>query len=103
MGAGGRRHATARSVGVTPMTVITHRKDDPEFAYQVSFAETEADEEIEDALRTAAVSGNVTAALAWLYSRQPDRWRDERNLNVNFRKMNDDELRAYIIERISKL
>lgn len=80
--AGGRRHASARLVGVSPQTVINHMHQNPEFAEEVSRAEIEADDEIEDALRMAAISGNVTAALAWLYSRRPERWRDERHTEV---------------------
>src|SRR3990167_9737521 len=77
---GGRRHASARQVGVTPVTVWHHMKIDPEFEKAVHVAEMEADDEVEDALRMAAVSGNVTATLAWLYSRRPERWRDMRSI-----------------------
>lgn len=77
---GGRRHASARAVGITPQTVVNHMHADPTFAEAVSLAEMEADDEVEDALRTAAISGNVTAALAWLYSRRPERWQDMRHI-----------------------
>lgn len=36
-------------------------------------------EEVEDALLTAATSGNVTAILAFLYSRHSEKWSDRRN------------------------
>ena len=79
---GGRRHASARAVGVTPQTVALHMRSDAAFAEQVMWAEMEADDEVEDALRMAAISGNVTAALAWLYSRRPERWQDTRHHKV---------------------
>ena len=79
---GGRRHVSARSVGITPQTVVNHMHSDPTFADAVSLAEMESDDEVEDSLRMAAISGNVTAALAWLYSRRPERWRDMRKVTL---------------------
>lgn len=76
---GGRRHSSARAVGVTPQTVINHRESDPAFSDACDKAEMESDDDVESALRMAAVSGNVTAALAWLYSRRPERWKDMRS------------------------
>ena len=81
--AGGRRHVSARAVGVTPQTVVNHMHSDPAFAEAVSLSEMEADDGVEDALRMAAISGNVTAALAWLYSRRPERWQDMRRVKVD--------------------
>lgn len=79
---GGRRYASARAIGISPATVVNHRKADPEFDDQCNEAEKEADDEVEDALRMAAISGNVTAALAWLYSRRSERWSDTRKVEV---------------------
>jgi hypothetical protein len=81
--AGGRRHASARSIKIHPSTVALHMKSDPEFANQVFWAEMEADDEVEDALRMAAISGNVTAAFGWLYSRRPERWSDTRHVKFD--------------------
>ena len=97
LSAGGRRHASARACGVTPQTVVNHANADPEFAVQISMAEMEADDVVEDSLRTAAISGNVTAALAWLYSRRPERWRDMRNVKIELPWR--DEARRMIAER----
>jgi hypothetical protein len=52
------------------------------FAKEVSQAEMLADDEVENALYTAAVSGNVTACQVWLYNRRPDAWADRRNLKA---------------------
>lgn len=81
--AGGRRHASARAIRIDPGTVVNHRREDPDFDAACELAEMEADDEVEDALRMAAISGNVTAALAWLYSRRPERWKDERRHEVS--------------------
>lgn len=83
---GARRGQAARQVGVSPRQVQRHSWN-PDgtptaFGAEVIEAEFEADEEVEDALRMAAISGNVTAALAWLYSRQPERWSDRRALRA---------------------
>ena len=79
---GGRRHASARAVGITPQTVCVYIRSHPEFEDAIQIAETESNDEVEDALRSAALSGNVTACLAWLYSRSPKRWKDERKVNA---------------------
>jgi hypothetical protein len=51
---------------------------DPSFGAEVEDAELDANTAVENALHTRAVEGHVTACLAWLYSRMPDRWRDMR-------------------------
>lgn len=76
---GGRRHASARSVGISPWTAVNHMNEDEEFRNEVELAEMEANERVEDALFMAAESGNVTAIQVWLYNRAPDRWTDKRN------------------------
>jgi len=81
---GGRRGAAAEAVGVTRQTVRLHTLQDPEFAVAVQQAELDANEMVEDALFKAAIGGNVTACLAWSYSRAPDRWQDKRNRQPTF-------------------
>jgi hypothetical protein len=78
LAAGKRRGEAAEAVGVDRTTVYKHRLENPEFAVLESQAEVDACDEVEDALRQAALSGNVPAALAWLYNRSPDRWQDRR-------------------------
>lgn len=77
---GKRRMAAARAVHVAPRTVREYAAEHPDYKAAMIDAEREGDEEVEDALRTAAISGNVTAAQVWLYNRQPDVWRDRRNV-----------------------
>ena len=77
-----RRGQAAHQVGVDPTTVQRHMQRYPSFAEEVSRAEMLANEEVENALYTAAVSGNVTACQVWLYNRLPDAWADRRNIKA---------------------
>ena len=72
------RHRAAKQVGVSPPTVVSYAKDNPEFAEARDQAEMEANEQVENALFNAAKSGHVTACQVWLYNRMPDRWSDKR-------------------------
>ena len=71
---GQRRLLAARECGLDPLMVLAESQADAAFAQAIVMAEMEADDEVEDALRMAAISGNVTASLAWLTQRRPDRW-----------------------------
>lgn len=75
---GGRRHASARAVGISPWTVVNRMNADPKFAAAVERAEMEANEAVENALFEAALSGNVIAIQVWLYNRMAERWKDKR-------------------------
>ena len=77
-----RRGQAAQKVGVNPCTVQRHMQRYPSFTEEVSQAEMLANEEVENALYTAAVSGNVTACQVWLYNRLPDTWADRRNIKA---------------------
>lgn len=77
---GGRRGASAKTIGIHRETVRAHMKADKDFAKAVNQAETEAHELIEDALFQAALAGNVTAQQVYLYNRMPDKWADRRRL-----------------------
>ncbi len=79
---GALKGVAAKSVGVTPWTVINNARKDPEFAAAIEDAEMAAVQIIEDALFKAAAEGNVTAQQVILYNRAPDRWRDRRNVSV---------------------
>jgi hypothetical protein len=63
---GMRRGATAQLLGFGRMTITNYIEDHPEFEKRVLDAESEATEHVQEALYQAAVSGNVSAARAWL-------------------------------------
>ena len=61
-----RRGAAAELLGFSRMTVMTFIEDHPDFERQVTDAEGQANEHVEEALFQAAVSGNVAACRAWM-------------------------------------
>lgn len=63
---GMRRGACAQLLGFTRMTIVNFIEDHPEFEKRVLDAEGQATEHVQEALYQAAVSGNVSAARAWL-------------------------------------
>lgn len=73
----GRIHA-AKAAGVSKELVRQYRNATPGWADEEYEAEHEADEKVENALFKMACGNNVAAACAWLYNRQPDRWKDRR-------------------------
>ena len=60
---GGRRHASARSVGVSPELVCHAINNDPEFAASVDKAEMEANELVENAMFVQTQKGNMRAKI----------------------------------------
>lgn len=75
---GGRRHASAYKIGITPANICAKRKTDPEFKKAMDLAERIANEHVESAMYRSAIKGNVTAQQVWLYNRMPHKWKDAR-------------------------
>lgn len=61
--------------GEAPDMFRKHIREDDKFAERVDDAEVNANESVESALYQAAMGGNVTACLAWLQARMPERWK----------------------------
>lgn len=80
---GGRRHASAYKIGITPALICAARKRDPEFNKAMLAAELIANEHVESSLYKSAINGNVTAQQVWLYNRMPEKWRDARHRDGN--------------------
>ncbi len=76
------RCAAARAVGLVPQWISSYCKEHPDFEAQRDEAELAANEQVENALYTAALAGNVTACQVWLYNRMPERWADKRSTAV---------------------
>lgn len=109
---GHTRGYAATLAGVHRATVSIHIKKDKEFRDAVSQAEIDAIGKVENALFEAATRGNVTAQQVFLYNRDPERWKDRRNirlagegggpipigLEVDAKYLSDEEL-IEIIER----
>jgi len=97
-----RRGASARAAATTPQTINAYIKEHPEFAQEVEQAEMDACDVVEDALRTKALEGNVTAILVWLYNRSGGRWTDRRNHAPSQSELKDgtDSILKAIEERL---
>lgn len=79
LAAGDGRVLAARNVGVSPQTVMAHRKRFPEFEALMHEAEQAANQLVVNALfMNATVNMNPTAQIFWLKNRLPDEWKDRR-------------------------
>lgn len=67
----------ARRMGVAAATVCEWKKKYPEFAEALQKGREVVDYEVENALLTAALGGNLTAIVFWLKNRRPDVWREK--------------------------
>ena len=97
-----RRGKAADSVGISRQQVRAYAKDFPEFQDQIDQAEIDACDDVEDALRTAAINGNVTACLAWLFNRSGGRWMDKRNPVQVVGTSSEGEALKLILERLKE-
>lgn len=87
------RSAAAAAVGVHRSTVAVYRNKHEDFTELESMAEMNAVADVEDALYSHALEGNVTATIFFLKNRAPHRWKDMKTVEVL------DKLRA--VERDS--
>lgn len=90
---GGRRHQSARDVGVSPRTVERFTNDSEEFAEAMAEAEMAACEVIEDVLFGKAKAGNDRSIEMYLYNRAPYKWRDQKNLRAELSGLNEEPIR----------
>ena len=104
------RMMAAKAIGVSHETIRTYCQDFPEFVAQREDAELAANEQVENAMYQAALSGNVTACQVWLYNRLPGRWADKRRTEMtgpdggpiqheyDFSHLSDEEIERAISE-----
>src|SRR3982750_1086440 len=78
LGATDRQLAILLNVSVP--TINAWKKDHPEFLKSIQEQRQELDREIAYALYRAARAGDVKAMLAWLRNRDPENWRDRREV-----------------------
>jgi DNA-binding XRE family transcriptional regulator len=72
--------AAAKVAGVHRDTVRVYENEHPEFVKLREQAEMERIGQVENALFKAAIGGNVVAIQVFLYNRDPEHWRDRRNI-----------------------
>lgn len=69
--------------GIAVSSLYARMKVDPELRARVDEAREEADEAVISALFTRATKEHdTTAMIFWLKNRQPDKWRDRRELAI---------------------
>lgn len=72
-----------KAVGVSYKSFHYQREVDPEFADAFWESTRSRDDAVENALYQSALGGNVGAIAMWLFNRQPDRWRDKRQIQAD--------------------
>ena len=83
---GVRRTQACKKAGISRPTFNKYMNNNKKFAAEVAQAETDANELVEQAMFSSALKGNVTAQQVWLYNRDPDRWSDKRNSQLDIQK-----------------
>jgi len=81
-----RRTQACKKAGISRPTFNKCMNNNKKFAAEVAQAETDANELVEQAMFSSALKGNVTAQQVWLYNRDPDRWSDKRNSQLDIQK-----------------
>lgn len=76
---GGRRVASANSIGLHYGSIRNYLKHCPEFQDEIDQAEMDACEGVENKLFELALSGHFASIVFWLLNRSKGRWRDHRN------------------------
>ena len=67
----------ACNIGVTVKTLYTWKNEHREICEALKKGKAVVDYEVENALLSAALSGNTTAQIFWLKNRAPAKWRDK--------------------------
>ena len=67
----------AHNIGIAASTLYKWAKDYPEIAEALKKGKAVVDYEVENALLSKALGGDVTAMIFWLKNRRPDKWRDK--------------------------
>lgn len=67
----------AHNMGIATSTLYRWKKDYTEIAEALKKGKEIVDYEVENALLSKALGGDVTAMIFWLKNRRPDKWRDK--------------------------
>lgn len=73
----------AAKMGIAPGTLYEWKNRFPEMAEALKKGKEVVDIQVENALLKKALSGDVTAIIFWLKNRQPSKWRDKQNVDVD--------------------
>jgi len=67
----------ARNMGVGTRTLYDWKAKYPQISQSLKRGKQVVDAQVENALLSSALAGNVTAQIYWLKNRRPDQWRDK--------------------------
>lgn len=67
----------AKNIGITVSTFYEWKKKYSEISESLKKGKEVVDYEVENALLSSALEGNITAQIFWLKNRRPDKWRDK--------------------------
>jgi hypothetical protein len=101
--AGNTRRDSHTYAGVGPNTMSLWMKVDEDFRNDVVQAEAAAKVTHVTNLARAAQAGSWQASLAWLERRCPREWGKITQLDMQFKGMDREQLRAYIADRLGEL
>jgi hypothetical protein len=89
-----------RAVGISRQTAYTHKKQFPEFSCRWNEIVQGHVDDLEQCAADRAFNGSDTLLIFLLKSRRPETYRENIRHEVGFSKMNDDQLREFIQNRI---
>lgn len=73
----------AAKMGITRTTLFEWRKKSVVISDSFKKGESQAVDNVENALYSAAINGNITAQIFYLKNRRPDAWKDKRDTEIS--------------------
>lgn len=70
-------------LGISERTLNYWKKSNPDFLQSLKRGKLKADFQIAKSLYEKAKGGDTTAMIFWLKNRQPDRWKDRKQIDGN--------------------
>jgi hypothetical protein len=96
---------SAKSAGVTRVTIWRWRQDDEELDSAINAVLDSRTQTMEDALFQSGVKGNVVAQIFWLKNRSKGRWKDRQEIEhsgkIELNNLTDEEIDEYL-DRLSE-
>lgn len=72
----------AEKMGITRTTLFEWRKKSPIITASFKKGENRAVDNVENALYSAAINGNITAQIFFLKNKRPQDWKDKRDTEI---------------------
>ena len=81
----------AHNMGISRSTLNEWKKKYPDISDNIKKGKEVIDYEVENAVVSMALNGNITAAMFYLQNRCPDKWKDQRKLGVVLASKTEDD------------